>query len=170
MKLVKLIQDLLSSRRHCVKVWRHMSSFRDITKEYVRVLFQVLCSEKTLLNDVNPSMAHFIYADDATLYHPLKEGESLIYESTAQHATISYAESSPVQLALDYTSIYWKEIRLNHNVRKSPSMIFTLQESISIPPVVVAEKSLSRQPEVKLLGVTIQQHHKFDWHIYNIID
>ena len=51
-------------------------------------------------------MAHFIYADDATLYHPLKEGESLIYESTAQHATISYAESSPVQLALDYTSIY----------------------------------------------------------------
>ena len=49
-------------------------------------------------------------------------------------------------------------------------MNFTLQKSISIPPFVVAEESLAQQPEVKLLGVTFQQHHKFDCHVNNVID
>ena len=122
------------------------------------------------INDFNPSIAHIKYADDVTLYHPLNKGECLMYESTAHQATISYADSSPVQLALDYTSRYCKENHLNLNVRKSTSMNFTLQKSISIPPFVVAEESLAQQHEVKLLGVTFQQHHKFDCHVNNVID
>ena len=93
-----------------------------------------------------------------------------MHDSTAHHANISYPGMNHLQQALDYTSNYCKENHLIINVKKSTALNFTLQKSICTPPLCIADGNLSHQPEVKLLGVIFNQHHRFDSHIDAVIE
>ena len=168
--LVRLIQDFFTNRQHCVKFKGCMSSFKDINVGVPQgtVLGPILWN--LFISDFSPSVDHVKYADDITLYYPTKKGDCEVHDSTAHHANISYPGMNHLQQALDYTSNYCKENHLIINVKKSTTLNFTLQKSIRIPPLCIADGNLSHQPEVKLLGVIFNQHHRFDSHIDAVIE
>ena len=66
--LVKLVQDIFTQRKHCVKFRGCMSPFKDIAIGVPRgtVLGPLLWN--IFINDFRPSIAHVKYADDITLY------------------------------------------------------------------------------------------------------
>ena len=111
-----------------------MSPFKDITAGVPQgtVLGPILWN--LFISDLNPSAYHVKCADDITLYHPTKKWDCEVYQ------------------ALDYTSKYCKENNLIINVKKSKALNFTLQKSICMSPLCIADGNLFHQPEVKLLG------------------
>ena len=101
---------------------------------------------------------------------PQKKVDCEVHDSTAHHANISYPGINHLQQALDYTLNYGKENHLIINVQKSTALNFTLQKSICIPPLCIADSNLSHQPEVKLSGVIFNRYHRFYSHIDAVIE
>ena len=91
------------------------------------------------------------------------------YSGSCEYSTHPVHNTHLSLIALDYTSNYCKQNHLIINVKKSTTLNFTLQKSICIPPLCIADGNLSHQPEVKLLGVIFNQHHRFDSHIDAVV-
>ena len=167
--LVKVVEGFFTSRQQRVRYNCQFSQYRSshIGVPQGTIMGPVLWN--VFVHDLCPSIPHIKYADDTTVYSPVNRHSVAISDSSSHKATINFTEN-PLQLAASYAVDWCADNSMLLNTSKSVAITFTLQKNITSNPISIKEVDICEKSDVKLLGVTFDQHMRFSNHVDNTID
>lgn len=164
-QLASLVQSFLSNRSQCVRYQGITSSYKQSHMGVPQGTIMGPILWNVFVNSLEPSLRHIKYADDTTLYNAIKCSDVEISASTSTKATITFHHANPIQVAAEYSSQWCLHNSMLLNTAKSCRITFTLRKSISSEPVTINNAEIEEHVEVKLLGVTLDQHLRFTPHV-----
>ena len=122
------------------------------------------------VSDLQPSNDVIKYADDTTLYMPATSESVSVINSEGQNRVVGISDN-PMQHAADNAVNWCEKANQRINATKTQYMLLTLQLNVSVtPPIMINGEQIQQTKTAKLLGVTIDDHPKFQSHVTTTIE
>ena len=167
--IIKLVLDFLTSRTQQVKSFGCLSSVRNTTIGVPQGTISGPSLWKIYVTDLKPAYKTLKYADDTTLYSKVLKSDIEVLENSGRNRLISIPDND-MQHAADRAVEWSQGNKQRLNASKTQYMMFSLQLNNKLhDSISIDGESIVQTESAKLLGVTIDQHLKFNSHIDTLI-